>query len=101
MEKKEIQEIAFKMIGELAQPKFEALSAFKIYLKNRDGDKFLEILKKCERQLGIVGQLHLDIIKKEAQGKALDFSLILMHAEDQFMTIQLLIEVFIQIATHK
>lgn len=101
MTKNEIQEVAFKMIGQLAEPKFDALTAFKSYLKDRDEAKFLKKLQLCEQKLGQVGQLHLDVIKQEAQGKQLDFSLILLHAEDQFMTIQLLIEVFMQIATYQ
>jgi len=35
-------------------------------------------------------KIHSDIIQQEAQGHKTEFSLLLMHAEDQFMTVETL-----------
>lgn len=35
---------------------------------------------------------HFDVIQKEANGENIEFSIMLMHAEDQLMTVELLKE---------
>lgn len=95
MKKEKMQEISFQMIAGIGGAKFKAMDAFKQFQKDGDKKAALKTIKAAEKELGNVGTLHLDIMSKEAAGEDLPFSMILMHAEDQYMTAQVLIEMML------
>ena len=98
MKKTEIQDIAFKMIGIIGQAKFMAMKSYNEYKQHRDKKILLKNLKNAEIKLGEVGKIHMDVVSEEAKGKDIKFSTIFMHAEDQFMTTQMMIEMLILIS---
>ena len=51
-----------------------------------------ENLIKAEELLGEAGREHMGIIVKEARGEEIKFSVLFMHAEDQFLSTQTTLE---------
>lgn len=80
-----MQEVAFQMIAAVGSAKSSYMEA--VYLSRES--KFDEALEKVNEGDEIFADahvLHLDLVQKEAEGQALPFSLLLMHAEDQMLT---------------
>lgn len=98
MTKNKLQEISFQMISKIGKPKLMAINAFKEYKKNKNKDKLLKKLSEAEKELWNVGKLHLDILQSESQGNQLAFSIMLVHAEDQYMSTVNMIEILKLIA---
>lgn len=85
------EELSFKMIGLIGEAKYKAHNALMLAKKD-DFKKSLEILEEAKRTLGDAGKEHLQVIASEAKGDAQPFKVIFMHAEDQYMTTQMYIE---------
>ncbi|NBI07052.1 PTS lactose/cellobiose transporter subunit IIA [Senegalia massiliensis] len=61
-----------------------------------------ELIKNAEDSLGKAHEIHMDILQKETQGDDFKITLLLMHAEDQMMTTELLRDVTQEmLLTHK
>lgn len=89
MTKEELQMLAFQMIATVGEAKsmfIQAISA----AENQDFEKAEELITQGNKLLGEAGKLHLPVVTNEAQGKNLEFSVIFMHAEDQYLTTELL-----------
>lgn len=79
----------FQIISNVGDAKsflFEALKA----AREENFDKAAERIKLAEESLGKAQDIHLELLGQEAQGKPLEVSLLLMHAEDQMMTTEML-----------
>lgn len=90
MNKEELQLISFHMIAHIGEAKRLFMEAIELSEKNIDST---ETLKKGEEQLQIAHKTHFEVIQKEAEGENIEFSIMLMHAEDQLMTVELLKEI--------
>ncbi|MBZ2175382.1 PTS lactose/cellobiose transporter subunit IIA [Schnuerera sp. xch1] len=79
----------FQIISNVGDGKsylFQALKAAREE-KFEDAEKYIEL---AEESLVKAHEIHMEILQKETQGKSIDISLLLMHAEDQMMTTELL-----------
>lgn len=98
-EKEEIYSVAFSIISNVGTAKslvMEALYA----AKEGKFDLSKEKLEESKQYFIESHKIHSTLIQKEANGEQLDFSLILMHSEDQLMsaeTISLLVTEMIEI----
>lgn len=87
--------IAFQIISNVGMAKSLAIEALRAVREgnNEEADKKL----KEAREFQIVGHhAHADLIQKEAAGEKLDFSLILMHAEDQLISTETIIDLAVE-----
>lgn len=88
MNKSDLQTTAFQMIalvGEAKSKFVEAISA----AEEQNFTLADELIMEGTKLLGEAGKLHLPIVTHEAQGNNLEFSVIFMHAEDQYLTTDL------------
>ncbi|NQX83670.1 MAG: PTS lactose/cellobiose transporter subunit IIA [Mycoplasmataceae bacterium] len=85
-------ELSFKMIGLIGEAKFKAHNALMLAKKD-DFKESLKILEESKRTLGDAGKEHLQVISSEAKGNSQPFKVIFMHAEDQYMTTQMYIDI--------
>lgn len=93
-----IELIAFEIISNVGMAKSLAIEALRDVRMGRyeDGSKKLE---ESSEYLIKGHHAHTELIQNEAAGEKLDFSLIIMHAEDQMMsaeTIKTLVEEMIE-----
>lgn len=89
MNKEELQLISFNMIAHIGEAKRLFMEAIELSEKKIDSSK---VFQKGEEQLKCAHKAHFDVIQKEANGENIEFSIMLMHAEDQLMTVELLKE---------
>lgn len=88
MSKQELQATAFQMIATVGEAKskfVESINAAEI----NDIDLAQQLLDEGTKLLGEAGKMHLPIVSAEAQGKNLEFSVIFIHAEDQYLTTEM------------
>lgn len=84
-----MQEIAFQMIATVGGAKSLYMEA--IYLSRES--KFEEAATKLDEGAALFSEahsLHFELLQKEAIGEELPFSLLLMHAEDQMLTTEVI-----------
>lgn len=87
----ELQQAAFEMISVIGQAKsyfFEAVSL----ARTNKMKAAQEALQKGNQILTQAHQHHFVFIQKEANGEALPYSILFMHAEDQLLTTGMLKE---------
>lgn len=96
-----MEAVAFELISNVGEARSLLMEALML---SREED--FEIADKkvtdASKLLSIAHHSHFGLIQKEASGEQLQFSLILMHAEDQLMTtetLKMLVEELI--LTHK
>lgn len=85
--------IAFQIISNVGMAKTKFIEALE-KAKQSDFEKAGELIKEGNTFLVEGHNVHRELIQKEASGEKTEFSILLMHAEDQFMsaeTIKLLI----------
>lgn len=73
---------AFEMISYSGEAKSLCAEALAL-AKKSDFSTCLTKIEEAEAMLKIAHAAHAKLIKEEAQGEAVPFSLLLMHAEDQ------------------
>lgn len=96
MNKEENKELDFEKIsfgiilksGEAKSLIFESMR----HIQSGNETKFRKNIKVAKKLIGEAGALHMDVIISEAKGNDIPFKVIFMHAEDQFMSTQLLID---------
>ncbi|MBA4492999.1 PTS lactose/cellobiose transporter subunit IIA [Paenactinomyces guangxiensis] len=79
--------VAFNIISNVGTAKSMIMEAL---YASREG-KFEEaevILKESRNYLSLGHKAHAELIQKEASGEHLPFSLLIMHAEDQMMSVE-------------
>lgn len=98
MEKEKLQEIAFNIIASVGQARSSILNAMK---KQSDGlikkDKLIDELNEAASVLQEAGKQHLEVIQYEAQNKDLPFTMLLVHAEDLYLTTSTMLEMMLRL----
>ena len=85
MNREEAQMVAFQLISNAG----DAFSSFfKAVEKARNGefDEADELIKKGESELTNAHNAQTELLAKEAQGKDIEYSIMLVHAQDHLMT---------------
>jgi PTS system cellobiose-specific IIA component len=88
-----IELIAFQIISNVGMAKSKFIEALE-YAKKSNYEAANECIKEGNTFLVEGHNVHRELIQKEASGEKTEFSILLMHAEDQFMsteTIKLLV----------
>lgn len=88
MTKENLQMTAFQMISLTGEAKSKFVEAITC-AENHDFEQAQNLIGEGTKLLGEAGKLHLPIVTFEAQGNNLEFSIIFMHAEDQYLTTDL------------
>lgn len=91
MDKEKLQEISFQIIAKSGQAKTEAINAMKLAKEEKIQEANL-LLEKANQTITEVGKFHMDVIVAEGKNQKIPFSPLFMHAEDQFLTTQTIIE---------
>lgn len=92
----ELELVAFEIISNVGMAKSLAMEAIR---EARNGN-YDEAEKKIEEAKGflLVGHhAHSGLIHKEANGEKLEFSLIIMHAEDQLISAETIKDIAIEL----
>ena len=79
----------FQMISNVGDAKSFLYEALKAARENKfeDAEK---LIKRADECLGKAHETHVDLLQQETQGEPINISLLLMHAEDQMMSTELL-----------
>ena len=89
MDKQKMEEISFQIISTVGQAKALYCEAIDAATKN-EISKARELLKQGTKELTKSHKFHHEVIIEEAQGNDLNLTLLFVHAEDQFITTDLL-----------
>jgi cellobiose PTS system EIIA component len=92
----ELELVAFEIISNVGMAKSLAIEAIR---EARD-DNYEEAEKKIEEAKDFLVQghhAHTGLISKEANGEKLEFSLIIMHAEDQLISAETIKDLAIEL----
>ena len=79
--------IAFEIISNVGMAKSLAIEALRVV---RSGNYAEERLSEAAKYLTEGHHAHTSLIQKEAAGEKTEFSLMLMHAEDQMMSAEVI-----------
>lgn len=82
--------ISFEIISNVGMAKSLAIEAIRA-AKNEKYNLAKENLEKCNEFIVKAHNAHAGLIQKEASGESTEFSLILMHAEDQMLSAETII----------
>lgn len=87
-----IELLNFQIISNVGDAKSFLFEALKAAREERfeDAEKFI---KDAENSLGKAHEIHVDLLQQETQGEPIEISLLLMHAEDQMMSTEMLRDV--------
>ena len=97
MNKEKIQEIAFNLINLVGQARSNTFNAMQnLGDKKITREEFDIELKEATKLLNEAGKEHLSIIQNEAQGVDIEHSILLMHAEDLYLTTSTMIEMMLK-----
>lgn len=77
--------VCFQMIASVGTAKSMFIEAMQLARQKRF-DEAEDLISKGEREVLNAHKVHAELIAKEANGKKTDVSLLLLHAEDQFMS---------------
>ncbi|AGR40898.1 PTS lactose/cellobiose transporter subunit IIA [Spiroplasma taiwanense] len=91
MEKINLEEVSMFIISSAGIAKSNAILAIKA-AKKLEFEKAEELLKIAEQEMINAHHAHFEVVSREATGKQLDFKLLFVHAEDQFLTTQAMID---------
>ena len=82
MNREEAQMVAFQLISYAG----DAFSSFFKAVENGEFDEADELIKKGESELTNAHNAQTELLAKEAQGKDIEYSIMLVHAQDHLMT---------------
>ena len=85
-----IELIAFEIISNVGMAKSLSIEALR-EVRNGKYDEAKEKLNEAGQCLKNGHHAHTSLIQKEASGEKVEFSLIIMHAEDQMMSAEIII----------
>jgi cellobiose PTS system EIIA component len=86
-----LEQVAFELIAYSGEARSYVIEAMQ-FAKKGEISKAEEAIKNAKEQIGKTHKIHADLIQQEAQGKKTEFSVLLLHAEDHFMTANTMIE---------
>ena len=92
----ELELVAFQIISNVGMAKSLAMEA----IREARNNNYDEAEKKIEEAKGFLLEghhAHSGLIHKEANGERLEFSLIIMHAEDQLMSAETIKDIAIEL----
>ena len=92
----ELELVAFEIISNVGMAKSLAIEA----IRDARDDNYEEAEKKIEEAKDFLVQghhAHAGLISKEANGEKLEFSLIIMHAEDQLISAETIKDLAIEL----
>ena len=84
----EIEKICFEIITNVGISKGYFISAIKTMKVENDLRKTLEFMKKGEESLVIGHKSHAELLKLDSKGNINSIPLLVMHAEDQLMSVE-------------
>lgn len=79
--------ICFEIISNAGAAKSNFIEALEL-VKNQRFDESEVMIKEGEEFLGEAHKAHSQLIMQEGSGKKVEMSLLLMHAEDQLMSVE-------------
>ncbi|MGX7418632.1 PTS lactose/cellobiose transporter subunit IIA [Carnobacterium gallinarum] len=91
-----IELIAFQIISNVGTAKSNFIEALEL-AKQKDFEGSDALIKEGEKYLIEGHKIHSKIVQNEAQGNKTEFSILLMHAEDQFMSSETLKLVIVEL----
>lgn len=89
----DFEKLSFGLIVKVSEAKNFAFEALNLAKKNKKKEAETK-LGQARKAIGEAGHMHMDVVSKEAQGEDIKFSVLFMHAEDQLLTVQTLIDIF-------
>lgn len=92
----ELELVAFEIISNVGMAKSLAMEA----IREARAGNFEEAEKKIDEAKGYMLEghhAHSSLIQDEANGKKLEFSLIIMHAEDQLMSAETIKDIAVEL----
>lgn len=84
-ELEEMQGVAFQIIAAVGEAKSSYVEAMALARKG-EFESAKALIVQGDKMYSEASHYHLGLVQREAQGEQLPFSLILMHAEDQLLT---------------
>ena len=87
-----IELLNFQIISNVGDAKSFLFEALKAAREERFEDAEKHI-KDAETSLGKAHEIHVELLQQETQGEPIEVSLLLMHAEDQMMTTEMLSDI--------
>lgn len=88
----DFEKISFAIIAYAGTAKSLAMQAITI-AKDGQYQVALKMIAEANDNIAKATHCHIDVITKEGQGYQLPFSVLFMHAEDQLVTTQMMIEI--------
>lgn len=85
-ELEQMQTVAFQIIAEVGTAKSMYMEAMRIAKEEKDFEAAKQMIIDGQEMATSAHSHHFEIVQKEASGEALPFSIMLMHAEDQLLT---------------
>ncbi len=85
-ELEQMQSVAFQIIAEVGTAKSMYMEAIRIAKEEKDFEAAKQMIIEGQEMATSAHSHHFDIVQKEAGGETLPFSIMLMHAEDQLLT---------------
>lgn len=79
----------FQIISNVGDAKSSLFEALKV-AREEKFEAAAMLIEKADESLGKAQEIHLQLLGQEAQDTPLEVSLLLMHAEDQMMTTEML-----------
>ncbi|EKF35286.1 MULTISPECIES: PTS lactose/cellobiose transporter subunit IIA [Bacillus] len=90
MEKKTLEgltgeQVSFQLILHSGNARNKLLQSLKQFREGQEKEAF-DFMKEAEDDLRNAHDIHFQMVQQEAKGETTPFSLLLMHAEDHFMS---------------
>lgn len=86
------ESISMNIISNAGNAKSLAFEAIQ-FAKNGDWQNAEKNIEEANQAIALANQAHFEVIAEEGKGKILNFSVLFLHAEDQLMTTQMVIEI--------
>ncbi len=86
----QMQSVAFQIIAEVGTAKSMYMEAIRIAKEEKDFDAARKMIDEGQEMATSAHSHHFEIVQKEAGGEQLPFSIMLMHAEDQLLTTEVI-----------
>lgn len=82
----QMQKVAFQIIAEVGTAKSMYMEAIRIAKEEADFDGARQLLVEGQELATSAHTHHFELVQQEAKGEQLPFSIMLVHAEDQLLT---------------
>lgn len=82
----QMQTVAFQIIAEVGTAKSMYMEAIRVAKEEKDFEEARKLIAEGQEMATSAHSHHFELVQKEAAGEELPFSIMLMHAEDQLLT---------------